>query len=105
MGEEGEEIVGVLARLFESRAEPAPFDAALDAVLGAFGCATGTIHRFDDGAGLLRLAAQRGLPEPLLPIVRAIPVGKGMAGRAAARREPVQVCNLQTDASGVANRG
>ncbi|MEQ1631034.1 MAG: GAF domain-containing protein, partial [Planctomycetota bacterium] len=31
--------------------------------------------------------------------------GKGMAGIAAERREPVQVCNLQTDASGVVREG
>jgi putative methionine-R-sulfoxide reductase with GAF domain len=31
-----------------------------------------------------------------------IPVGKGMAGIAAQRREVVQMCNLQTDESGVA---
>ena len=31
-----------------------------------------------------------------------IPVGKGMAGIAAERKQPVQVCNLQTDDSGVA---
>jgi putative methionine-R-sulfoxide reductase with GAF domain len=38
----------------------------------------------------------------VLDRVRDVPVGKGMAGLAAERREPVQVCNLQTDASGVA---
>jgi len=31
-----------------------------------------------------------------------VPIGKGMAGIAAERRQPVQVCNLQTDNSGVA---
>jgi len=34
--------------------------------------------------------------------VQIIPVGKGMAGIAAERKEPVQMCNLQTDDSGVA---
>ena len=34
-----------------------------------------------------------------------IPIGKGMAGIAAERMQPVQVCNLQTDASGVAKPG
>ena len=37
--------------------------------------------------------------------VRLIPIGKGMAGLAAARRAPVQVCNLQSDDSGVAKAG
>jgi putative methionine-R-sulfoxide reductase with GAF domain len=31
-----------------------------------------------------------------------IPIGKGMAGIAAERKQAVQVCNLQTDTSGVA---
>jgi putative methionine-R-sulfoxide reductase with GAF domain len=56
----------------------------------------------DGSTGLLRLKAQRGIPEFLLPKVAVIPVGKGMAGLAAERRAPVQVCNLQTDDSGVA---
>ena len=34
--------------------------------------------------------------------IETIPFGKGMAGRAAERREPVEVSNLQTDDSGVA---
>jgi putative methionine-R-sulfoxide reductase with GAF domain len=38
----------------------------------------------------------------LLPKVSEIPIGKGMAGIAAERREPVEMCNLQTDESGVA---
>jgi len=37
--------------------------------------------------------------------VRRIPIGKGMAGLAAERREPVQMCNLQTDTSGDAKPG
>jgi len=32
-------------------------------------------------------------------------VGKGIAGVAAERREPVEMCNLQTDTSGVAKAG
>lgn len=76
--------------------------AILDRVLRHFGCAVGTIHRLDPEAGLLRLQAQRGIPEKLRTNVDCIPLGKGMAGLAAERRQPVQVCNLQTDASGVA---
>jgi putative methionine-R-sulfoxide reductase with GAF domain len=71
-------------------------------VLTAFGCTVGTVHRLRPGAPILDLAAQRGVPEAILPQVREIPVGKGMAGLAAERRQPVQVCNLQTDDSGVA---
>jgi signal transduction protein with GAF and PtsI domain len=74
----------------------------LDRVLRHFGGAVGTIHRLDPDTGMLQLRASRGLPETLLPKTRQIPIGKGMAGLAAERRQPVQVCNLQTDAGCVA---
>jgi putative methionine-R-sulfoxide reductase with GAF domain len=34
-----------------------------------------------------------------------IPVGKGIAGQVIARGEPVTICNLQTDSSGMAKPG
>lgn len=40
-----------------------------------------------------------------MPIIQSIPIGKGIAGSAAQRREPVEMCNLQTDTSGVAKPG
>jgi GAF domain-containing protein len=76
--------------------------AVLDAVLERFGCGVGTLHEADADQRVLTLRAHRGIPEPLFERVNVIPVGKGMAGLAAERREPVQVCNLQTDATGVA---
>jgi signal transduction protein with GAF and PtsI domain len=77
----------------------------LDRVLAHFGCVTGTIHRLDPASGMLRLLAQRGIPDTIRDRVEVIPIGKGMAGLAAERRQPVQVCNLQTDTSGVAKPG
>ena len=81
-------------------------EAALQAILGqllsAFGCTVGTLHSIDADTGMLRLRVHRGLPDTLLPRVQLIPIGKGMAGLAAERRAPVQVCNLQTDTSGAA---
>jgi GAF domain-containing protein len=79
--------------------------ALLDRVLRHFDCPVGTVHRLDPSDGQLHLAAQRGLPPALLDKVAVIPIGKGMAGIAAQRRQPVQVCNLQTDASGVVRPG
>src|SRR4051794_36743048 len=76
--------------------------AVLDAVLNHFRCAAGTIHALDPDSGLLRLRASRGIPEMIRERIEHIPVGKGMAGLAAERRQPVQVCNLQADAGGVA---
>jgi putative methionine-R-sulfoxide reductase with GAF domain len=77
------------------------WEAVLGRVLEHFCCATGTLHR--TGAdGLLHLQAQRGIPPFLLDKIDRIPVGKGIAGCAAERNEAVQMCNLQTDTSGVA---
>ncbi|MBL9075955.1 MAG: GAF domain-containing protein [Planctomycetes bacterium] len=88
-------------------AQPAAagWTALLDAVLRHFDCVVGTVHLLDRKDGLLHLAAQRGLPPPVLDKVAVIPIGKGMAGIAAERRAPVQVCNLQSDASGVVRPG
>lgn len=78
---------------------------ALDRVLAAVQAETGTIHRMGPD-GLLHLEAHAGgIPERLLPVIGRIPVGKGMAGLAAERGEPVQICNLQTDSSGNARPG
>jgi len=58
----------------------------LQQVLADFGCVTGTLHRLDPANGLLKLVACQGIPEVLMPVVRTIPVGKGVAGAAAERR-------------------
>jgi L-methionine (R)-S-oxide reductase len=71
-------------------------------ILAAFDCSTGTIHTLDQDSQLLHLKAYQGIPEFLLPKMTVIPIGKGMAGVAAKRKQPVQICNLQTDGQGVA---
>jgi L-methionine (R)-S-oxide reductase len=78
---------------------------ALRIVMNAFACATATLHRLNPATGQLELVCHIGIPDVVLDRIRAIPVGKGMAGLAAQRREPVQVCNLQTDDSGVVKPG
>lgn len=76
-----------------------PFEAALELVLAHFRAESGTIHRLVGGT--LELCAHaRGMPAPVLEIIRRIPVGKGMAGLAVERCAPVTACNLQTDTSG-----
>jgi L-methionine (R)-S-oxide reductase len=72
----------------------------LDLVLAHFKCPVGTIHTRDPKSGMLVLSVHRGIPDVLMDKVRQIPIGKGMAGLAAERKKPVQVCNLQTDTSG-----
>ena len=81
-------------------------DTAVDAatwlagVLAEFSCQTGTLHRAD--GEFLDLVAHVGVPEMLIPKISRIPFGKGIAGAAAERREPVELCNLQQDLGGVA---
>lgn len=77
----------------------------LSQAIAEFGCTTGTLHRLDPADRHLKLVAHQGIPEALLPIIQSIPVGKGIAGVAAERLEPVEMCNLQTDTSGVARSG
>jgi len=74
----------------------------LDRILARFACVAGTIHLLNPMSGLLELRAQRGLPPIVIERTREVPIGKGMAGLAAERREPMQICNLQTDQSNVA---
>ena len=81
------------------------WQAVLTAVIADFGCVTGTLHRFDPTDQHLKLVAQQGIPEVLMPVVQSIPIGKGIAGAAAQTRQPVEMCNLQTDTSGVAKPG
>jgi putative methionine-R-sulfoxide reductase with GAF domain len=77
-----------------------PAAAVLAAALTHYGCQTGTVHLLRDGQ--LRLSAHVNIPPQLLPIIDTVPIGKGIAGLAAERREPVSLCNLQTDTSGQA---
>ncbi|MFT7535713.1 MAG: L-methionine (R)-S-oxide reductase [Hyphomicrobiaceae bacterium] len=84
---------------------PLPWDEVLALVTKQFDCPVGTVHMIGSDDGMLHLRAQVGLPPFVIDKVQVIPVGKGMAGIAAERKEPVQVCNLQTDDSGVARPG
>ena len=74
----------------------------LGTIISGFDCTTGTIHFLDEQTSLLKVQAHQGIPPFLVPKLSEIPIGKGMAGIAAERREPVEMCNLQTDDSGVA---
>ncbi|MBP6824333.1 MAG: GAF domain-containing protein [Acidobacteria bacterium] len=70
----------------------------LEEIVGEFAADTGSIHLLENG--VLILKAHIGLPPHIVPVVSVVPIGKGMAGQAAERNEPVSVCNLQTDDSG-----
>ena len=53
----------------------------------------------DDGVLHLK-AASAGIPQFVLDTIKDVPVGKGMAGLAVERKQPVNACNIQTDATG-----
>jgi L-methionine (R)-S-oxide reductase len=68
-------------------------------IIADFRADSGTIHLLGSD-GVLHLSASVGVPEAVLNMVRTVPVGKGMAGLAVQRREPITICNIQTDTSG-----
>ncbi|HLJ12912.1 MAG TPA: GAF domain-containing protein [Bryobacteraceae bacterium] len=59
---------------------------------------SGTVHLFQNDG--LKLAATVNIPPQVQQIVAWVPNGKGMAGLALQRNEPVQTCNLKEDSSG-----
>lgn len=60
--------------------------------------AAGTVHLFENGG--LWLASAVNIPPPVQQAVAWVPSGKGMAGLALERGEPIQTCNLKEDNSG-----
>ena len=77
--------------LLKADSQSIDWNELLVEILAAFDCTTGTIHTLDKTTNLLNLKASQGIPEFLLPKVAVIPVGKGMAGIAAERREAVRL--------------
>lgn len=102
MSTQQDALIRDLEQSLDRDRSPKSVKQVLTRILRTFDCTLGTVHRYDEQTKLLELLAQEGLPDGLLSRVTTIPIGKGMAGLAAERKEPVQVCNLQTDASGVA---
>ena len=72
-------------------------------ILAEVNATSGTVHIHEDDG--LRLAAAVNIPPPVQQIVQWVPNGKGMAGLALQRREPIQTCNLQEDRSGAVKPG
>jgi L-methionine (R)-S-oxide reductase len=93
----------ILESILASLNEPiVDWEQFLAEVLYYFGCTTGTLHFLETGSDILKLTAKQGIPNFLVPKLSEIPIGKGMAGLAAERREAVEMCNLQTDGTGIA---
>lgn len=78
------------------------WSARLSEILAEFNCQTGTLHRTMADGETLELVCQLGVPDFLVEKISVIPFGKGIAGAAAERQEPVELCNLQQDLGGVA---
>jgi L-methionine (R)-S-oxide reductase len=76
------------------------WDEALERILACFAADSGTIHVIGADGALHLKSASAGIPRAVLDIVRIVPVGKGMAGLAVARKQPVNACNIQTDTTG-----
>jgi hypothetical protein len=75
----------------------------LAALLGRHKAVAGTVHivRGD----LLWIAGAVNIPPKVQEITARIPMGKGMAGIAWERDQPIQTCNLQADDSGTVRPG
>jgi GAF domain-containing protein len=84
----------------ERSARAASWDEALARILAKFGADSGTIHTLGDDGVLQLRAASAGIPQVVLDTIQRVPVGKGMAGLAVERRQPIDACNIQTDTSG-----
>lgn len=69
----------------------------LELVISELGATSGTIHHCDGRQ--LKLVEAVGIPADVMPLIEAIPRGKGMAGEAWLRAEPVTTCNLPDDPS------
>lgn len=81
--------------------DPADIQRWLETFVGANEGAAGTVHAVSaDDPDLLELAASFRIPAKVVERTRRIPRGKGMAGLALLRGQPVQTCNLQSDTSG-----
>ena len=72
--------------------------AWLESFIARVNGVAGSVHvrRGED----LYLTAAHNIPPKVIAIVAHVPYGKGMAGAAQVRNEPVQTCNLQTDETG-----
>lgn len=70
----------------------------LESFIAEHDAVAGTVHvqRGED----LYLTAAHNIPPQVAAIVAHVPHGKGMAGVAQVKKEPVQTCNLKTDETG-----
>jgi hypothetical protein len=77
---------------------PTELDSWLQNFLSKYNGAAGTVHFFENDG--LKLASAINIPPQVQQVVAWVPNGKGMAGLALQRKEPVQTCNLKEDNTG-----
>ena len=90
----------VLAEIERAMGDSNAWNDALDRILEEMSADSGTIHVLGDDGVLHLKAASAGIPQVVLDTIKDVPVGKGMAGLAVERKQPVNACNIQTDATG-----
>jgi len=91
---------GFLLEIERSVRDGGAWNDALGRILDEMSADSGTIHVLGDDGVLHLRAASAGIPQVVLDTIKDVPVGKGMAGLAVERRQPVNACNIQTDATG-----
>jgi L-methionine (R)-S-oxide reductase len=90
----------VLVEIERSVRDDSAWNDALGRILEEMSADSGTIHVLGDDGVLHLKAASAGIPQVVLDTIKDVPVGKGMAGLAVERRQPVNACNIQIDATG-----
>jgi hypothetical protein len=94
----------MLSRVSDGIGSPADPQAWLETFVRDSGGIAGTVHLLTSPDELTLAAAVR-IPEPVKQIVQRVPRGKGMAGLALERDEPISTCNIKTDATGQVRPG
>lgn len=69
----------------------------LEQFLREHGAVAGTVHTLDVATDTLIMQAAVNIPDKVRAVTSQIPRGKGMAGLALVREQPVSTCNLQDD--------
>jgi hypothetical protein len=78
--------------------------AWLESFVSSSGGIAGTVHMVTSPDELSLAAAVR-IPEPVKQIVARVPKGKGMAGLAFEKDQPISTCNIKTDSTGQVRPG
>ena len=89
--------------MFGRMGAPDP-QAWLETFVQDAGGIAGTVHLLTSPDELTLAAAVR-IPDMVKQIVQRVPRGKGMAGLALERNEPISTCNIKTDSTGQVRPG